>query len=607
MGLHDSLDEALYNYYNLSQPVLISAVTGVTRKLGIAGNYETFVPSPDGRYILSIRIVPPLSLLETEDYRFPHVVEILDAEGTVVKRIAQFGPDQTGLSQFGWVSDGPRSFFWRPNVPATLMYLQALDGGNPGLIAAKRDELIALAAPFSSPVTIFQSEYRMGPTWDPVRMYWGEHGLLLVEEVDPTNAKVRTWRLNADDSKAIPQLLWDGSTKLPRPGDLVTTLGPAIGGQARYESRLNNGVLLQDKQFIYFRPSDSVQGTNRLILGRYDLDSGTVKMLYHSQDSETENVVSVLDGQARRALTIFESATQPPNVRIVDLNGSRVLALTHIVDSVPEITSAPRMLVEYDRGDGIHLSGMLYLPPGYHPGTRLPIIIEGYPTPTVLMKSRASAPQAFTNYGSQSIVPMITQGYGVFYADMPTGNPNDPHTTASTNGQLADDARAAIDKLVEIGVADRNRIGVVGTSYGGFMVASLLENTKLFQAGVAFSGVYNMDLTPFGFQIEERTFWQAPNDYDAISPFRHADLMNAPILLIHGEGDESAAKPIQSEKMFEALYELGKSARLVMIPYESHLPVSREGALQEQWEMLSWFDRYLKDGNKSAGHDDHAN
>ena len=171
--------------------------------------------------------------------------------------------------------------------------------------------------------------------------------------------------------------------------------------------------------------------------------------------------------------------------------------------------------------------------------------------------------------------------------------------------QIVAAAQAAIDKAASMGVADPERVGVGGHSYGAFMTANLLAHCDLFGTGVARSGAYNRTLTPFGFQAERRPLWEAPEIYFKVSPFMHADKIDEPLLLIHGMMDNnSGTYPMQSERLYAAIKGNGGSARLVMLPAESHGYRARESVLHVLAEMIDWFDRHLKDDPGRSGYDE---
>lgn len=595
--LHSAIDEARYDYYMISQPVQVDATTGAYVPLGRPGIYKTFVASPDGRYILAVRIVKPYSY-ETFDNQFPTVTEVLDGAGRLVKTIAQSALDTSGNWLLGGIADGPRQFFWRPDVPATLGFFDALDeGGNADSTAAAGDRLLLLRAPFDGPpVEVFRSRGRLG-FW-PVRTLWGDGGIAVVEELDYRAQCRRSWKLDLTSTKK-PELLWEYPWKdhhvADGQGELVTALGPFTGRDWRHEIQVYDARLLQDGDWVYLRGADSSPKGERPFLDRFNLRTHRRERLFRSAPDSYEEVVSVLDGRAHELLIWRETAAVPPNFFLVR-RFRQPLALTHFTDPSPQLTHARRLTIEYRRADGLKLTGRIYLPTNYHSGDRPPLILEGYPT---LTKGRpASSPLLGSNRfpriaGAESPLPLITQGYAVFDADMSlTGG---DHSSDTTNEQLAADASAAVDKLVELGIADRKRIGVTGQSYGGFMVANLLVNTRLFSAGVAFSGLYNLSTSPDGFQYETRSYWEVPSVYDSMSPFQHADKIRAPLLLLHGEQDYSAAAhPEESVRLFEALEALGTPARLVLFPNEDHSFRGKDTLLHSQWEMLRWFDHYLK-------------
>ena len=161
--------------------------------------------------------------------------------------------------------------------------------------------------------------------------------------------------------------------------------------------------------------------------------------------------------------------------------------------------------------------------------------------------------------------------------------------------QVVMDAKAAVEKAVAMGVTDPARVGVGGHSYGAFMTANLLCHTDLFAAGIARSGAYNRTLTPFGFQSESRTLWQAPDMYFKVSPFLSADKIKGALLLIHGEADNNPGTfPVQSERMYQAVRGNSGTVRYVSLPYESHGYEARESVGHTLYEMITWFDKYVK-------------
>jgi len=254
--------------------------------------------------------------------------------------------------------------------------------------------------------------------------------------------------------------------------------------------------------------------------------------------------------------------------------------------------------VTYQRKDGVKLSATLYLPPSYKPGTRLPVIMWAYPRefgdPDSASQITGSA-NRFILVSGYSHQFLLLSGYAVF--DNPTMPIVGPGETANDHyvDQLVASAEAAIDKVVEMGIGDRDRIGVGGHSYGAFMTANLLAHSRLFRAGFAESGAYNRSLTPFGFQSERRTFWEVPDLYAKMSPFWFAHQVKDPILLMHGEADDNSGTfPIQSERFYMALKGQGATVRYVTLPFEAHGYAGRETLLHILAERINWFDKYVK-------------
>ena len=328
---------------------------------------------------------------------------------------------------------------------------------------------------------------------------------------------------------------------------------------------------------------------------RFNLATGKTERLFQSDVKNYEVVEAVLDDSGSKLLTRRESATDPPNYFVRD--GANVRPLTRFTNPMPETAKIKKELVNYKRADGVPLSFTLYLPPDYKPGTKLPAVVWAYPYEF----SDVDTASQVTGHAAQSYPELnyhqlfVLHGYALIdNAAMPIIG--DPDTVNNTYvEQLKMDAQAAVDKAVEMGVADRDKVGVFGHSYGAFMTANLLAHTNIFHAAVAESGAYNRTLTPFGFQSEQRTFWQAPGVYTKMSPFWFADKIKTPVLLIHGEADDNTGTfPIQSERLYAAIRGNGGTVRLVMLPNEAHGYRGKETMEHVLFEEISWFDKYLK-------------
>jgi dipeptidyl aminopeptidase/acylaminoacyl peptidase len=318
-------------------------------------------------------------------------------------------------------------------------------------------------------------------------------------------------------------------------------------------------------------------------------------------------MVSLLDLEGREILTRHESPSQPPNYYVVDTRSGERRALTSFTDPHPQLSGVTKQFVTYMRDDSVQLSATLYLPADYEEGQKLPAVVWAYPrefsNPDVASQVQGS-PYRFTRFGGTSHMFFLTQGYAVFDgAAMPIVGGDTANDTYVE--QLVASADAAVDKLVEMGISERHQVGVGGHSYGAFMTANLLAHSDLFAAGIARSGAYNRTLTPFGFQNERRTFWEAPEVYFEMSPFMHAHEIDEPILLIHGMADNNSGTfPIQSERLYHALKGHGATVRYVQLPHESHGYRARESVMTTLAEMLDWFDQYVKRASPRSITDD---
>ncbi len=575
-------DERLFDYYFTSRLGRVSVATGQVAWLGDAGIYDTADPSPDGRFVLVERIHTPYSYSVPAE-RFPVAIEVRDRDGRLVRRVADL-PLAEHVPIRG-VRTGPRAVQWRPDAPATLVYAEALDGGDPRRQVSQRDRVVALALPAQDSAEVARTEYRFGG------LTWGARGLALLTEMDRPTRRVRTWVLAADQPGAQPRKLFDRSSEdaYGDPGRPV--LAPNASGEP---------ALLQspDGRFIYLTGAGASPKGEHPFLDRLDLRTFATQRLFVSADPYYETVLAVLDPAAARILTSRESQTEPPNVFVRDLGRRPAMRqLTSVTDPAPQLRGVQKQLVTAQRADGVGLSGALYLPPGYQAGTKLPVILWVYPaeygSADAASQVRGS-PNRFTRIAGASQLFLLTQGYAVL------DNPSLPVVGGDTANnhyvtQVVAGARAWIGKLVEMGVSDGWRVGVGGHSYGAFTTANLLAHSDLFRTGIARSGAYNRTLTPFGFQNEERTYWQAPEVYTRMSPFTYADSIREPILLIHGEADDNTGTfPIQSDRLFAALKGLGGRAALVTYPYEAHGYAARETLLDCVGRMIEWYDRYVK-------------
>ncbi len=579
--LEDPHDADLYDHYWTAQPVLVD-VTAPDRRRTLAGPavYWSVEPSPSGEYFLAVETRRPYSYL-LPDSRFPKVVSILDRAGGQVQRIAEL-PLADGVP-IGGVETGPRDHEWLPGEPHTLTWAEALDGGDPRARADRRDRIVALEPPFrGEPREVARTEFRFG------RIARGEAGLTLVTEYDRPSRTVRTWRIDPGQPGGDPRLVWERNSE-DRYGDPGSPVSEAVASGER--------LIVQSGDWIYLEgPGASDQG-DRPFLDRMNVATGATERLFQSGADSYETFEALLDRDGRRILTRYESPTEPPNYYVRDLTTGERRALTRFADPAPQLASVTKEFLVYEREDGVQLSGTLYLPPEYTPGQRLPVVVWAYPreysNADVAGQIRGS-PNRFTRIGGASHLFFLTQGYAVF--DGPTmpivggDRANDTYVE-----QLVSSARAAVRKIVDMGVADPDRIGVGGHSYGAFMTANLLAHSDLFRAGIARSGAYNRSLTPFGFQNEQRTFWEAQDVYMRMSPFMNAQKIDEPMLMIHGTADNNSGTfPIQSERMYQAMKGLGGTARLVMLPNESHGYRGRESVLHALAEMVEWFDRFLK-------------
>ena len=592
--LKDPHDADLFDYYTTSQIALVNSATGEITPIGKPAVYGEVSAAPGGNYLLVERLHRPYSYLVAY-YRFPKEVEVWTTAGEATEKAASLPlAEQVPIDG---VPTGPRDHMWRPTEPATLVWAEALDGGDPKAKVPHRDRLM-LKPVGGTAVELYKTRER----FDAVQ--WMEKGgLAFVSDYDPDRHWTRTFIVNAGDPAAPARPLWDMSSDelYKHPGFPVYRTLPT-----------GSAAILQTGEWIYLRGIGSSPEGDRPFLDRLNLGTLKTERLFRSDRAGYENFVAWLDPAAGMFITRRESPADPPNFFARTLAkkpikgaaegeaawASTSRAVTEFPNPAPQLAGITKRLVTYARADGLPLSFMLYLPPGYKEGTRLPTVVWAYPLDYAekgVAGQITGSSKEFTTIRGSSELFFLLQGYAVL-ADtaMPVvGPPESAYDTFPE--QIVANAKAAIDKAVELGVTDPERVGVGGHSHGALMTANLLIYSDLFRAGIARSGAFNHTLRPFGFQNESRTYWQARDTYVKLSPVLQADKLNEPVLLVHGEMDQNPGTvPMQSEKLYEALRGVGATVRLVMLPYESHGYASRESIEHVLYEMLGWFDRYVR-------------
>ncbi|MGD2114060.1 MAG: prolyl oligopeptidase family serine peptidase [Acidobacteriota bacterium] len=590
-------DDALFEHYFTSELAIVDPEGGEVVTLGEPALYRTAEFSPDGGYLLVERLVGPWSH-EVAWWRFGHEVEVWDADGERVAAVASL-PLADEVPVHG-VPEGPRSVSWRATAPHSLYWVEALDGGDPVAEVPHRDRLMRLKEPFSGkggePEEVFRAEHRILP-W---RSAWGtEGGALMLTERERIRRWRTVWLLDVDEGTARRWFDLDEDDRYGDPG--FPMFRPLPNGQM---------VMHQQGDAVYFRGAGATDEGDRPFLDLRRLGTSATERLFRSAPDRYEVPIAVLDDD--RLVIRSESPVDVPNYHVATL-GDTVSAedgeairsvtrepITRFEDPAPKLRQIEKRIVRYEREDGVPLSFTLQLPPGYEEGTRLPTVLYAYP---LEYSGAATAGQVrgsdrrFSRFRGASHLYFLLRGYAVLDR---TAMPmiGDPETTYDTFvSQLVADAEAAVAKAVELGVADPERIGVIGHSHGGLMVANLLAHTDLFRAGIARSGSYNKTNQPFGFQSERRSLFEARDVYIQVSPTFFADRVDEPILILHGADDSNPGTlTFQSEVFFEAVRGSGGTARLVLLPFEDHGYRARETVEHVLWEQLRWFEEHLKGG-----------
>lgn len=591
--LETAHDGELFTYYATSEPVIYDPEKGTYQVLGASAPYTGVEFSPSGNYILVERLVGPWSN-EVAYWRFAQEIEIWDKNGNKVSTVASI-PLADAVPVQG-VPMGARSVGWRATSPNTLFWIEALDGGNPVAEVTHRDKLMSLEAPFTGNAKeVFRAEHRIVGSGS-----WGEkEGMLMLTQWERKKRWVYAWLLDVDKGTSRIWFDLNQNDSYNNPGNPL--FKQLANGQ--YVMREKNGS-------IYFSGSGASDKGNRPFLDLKELGTGKSERLFRCDTIKYEYFVGFAEDENNIILR-SESTVDVPNYYLGTFGNKKEKAkageaerelirkpITNFADSSPELRKITKKIVKYQRDDGVQLSFQLNLPPNYVEGQRVPTVLYAYP----LEYSGASeagqvsgSDKRFMRIYGPSHMFFLLQGYAVLdQTAMPMIG--DPETTYNTFvPQLVADAEAAVKKAVEMGVADPERIGVIGHSHGALMVANLLAHTDLFKAGIARSGSYNKTNQPFGFQSERRSLFEARDVYIQLSPTFFADKINEPILIIHGNDDSNPGTlTYQSEVLYEAVRGSGGTARLVLLPHEDHGYSAKENIEHVLWEQLRWFDKYLK-------------
>ena len=579
-------DEDLFGFYATSQ--LVENKGGVETAIGKPAIYDNLNLSPDKKYIMVKTLHRPFSYLVSAN-GFPSTVTITDLKGKTLKVLAELPSTEQRPSGYDNTQNVDRGFNWRGDEAATITWAHPLDSG---LIKKKvdfHDAVYELAAPFNG-----QSKLLFKTTMRYSNTQWGTNTLALVTEVSRSKQTERVDRFNPSTG-ALDKLYERNET------DAYTNPGVAVTAKNKY-GRMTIYPVENGTKLLMNNTTGSSPKGDMPFLAKFDLATGKSEIIWRCDEHHFESVVDVVDPDKLEVLTRRESQTEVPNYYLKNLTAKTAdRALTDFKNPYPQLVGVSKEKVSYKRLDGVDLTGDLYLPKGYNKAKDgpLPVLIWAYP------REYNSAADAAQIRGSQNKfitiswagpVFWVTQGYAVLdNAEMPIvaaagKKPNDTFVD-----QLKMNAEAAINKLADMGVGDRNRVAVGGHSYGAFMTANLLAHTNLFKAGIARSGAYNRTLTPFGFQNEDRTYWQDPQLYYEMSPFSYADKIKTPLLLIHGDADDNSGTfPINSERLFAAIKGQGGTVRFVFLPYEAHSYRGKENLLHMLWEMNTWLDKYVK-------------
>jgi dipeptidyl aminopeptidase/acylaminoacyl peptidase len=548
--------------------------------------YRSMSISPNGEFIMLTTIDKPFSYLVTYS-RFPSTSTIYDMNGNEVYEALKVPLIEDLPKGFMSTRTGRRRISWRADASATIYWAEALDGGDPAKKVAYRDEVFELKAPFTgAPTSLVKTVGRFSS------IQWGNATTAVASDYWWNTRNTKAYLFNPSEGASSSKIIWDRNyqDRYSDPGSFVTS-----------KNEFNRKVLSIEKNHLYLTGDGFSKEGRKPFVDKFSIKTQKKKRIYESNyTNKTLNIEGSIDLKKGTFLVKLESKNEYPNYYIQNLKKDKpAVALTNFKNPYESIQNVKKEVITYKRDDGLDLSGTLYLPIDYEEGKKYPMILWAYPRE---FKDKKSASQVtadaneftYVNYGSP--IYWVSRGYVVLddaaFPIIGEGN-DEPNDTFIK--QLVANGKAAIDALDKLGYIDRTKVAVGGHSYGAFMTANLLTHSDLFAAGIARSGAYNRTLTPYGFQSEERSYWEAPEIYYNMSPFMHADKMKTPLLLVHGEADNnSGTYPLQSERYFNALKGMGAPVRLVMLPKESHGYRSKESIMHLLWEQDRWLEMHLK-------------
>ena len=583
--LKDRADEHNFEQLSLSEIYKVYINGKISKWLG-EGMYRRISLSPDGNYVLITQIKKPFSYLVTYG-RFPSQTDVYNKDGELVTNLIKSPLIEELPTGFMSVTSGRRNFSWRADKPSTIFYVEALDGGDPAKNVKYRDEVFQLDAPFNGKgMSLIKTINRFSG------IDWGTNNLAIAYDSWWNTRNRKSYAFNPSNSKISPKIISDRNYQ-----DIYTDPGNYL----KIKNKFDRNILMNNNGYLYLSGAGYSKDGQFPFIDEVSTVDFKKSRIYQSKYTDKVESIRDFDPITNEITVRIESPKDFPNYYIKNFKNGDSKKITNLKNPFTDLNNVYKEKITYYRDDGVELSGILYLPMNYdtEKKEKMPMILWAYPRE---FKDKKSASQNTKNsneftypyYGS--MIYWITKGYVVLDdASFPIIGEGENQPNDSFRTQLVANAKAAINAVDKLGYIDRNRIAVGGHSYGAFMVANLLSHSDLFAAGIARSGAYNRTLTPFGFQSEERSYWEAPNTYYTMSPFMHADKMKTPLLLIHGEDDNnSGTYPMQSERYFNALKGLGATVRLVMLPKESHGYRSKESILHVLWEQDKWLEKYLK-------------
>ena len=392
--------------------------------------------------------------------------------------------------------------------------------------------------------------------------------------------------------------LWRASVTKRQAAQIATVANRTIRDLISHDGRTIWNAKNAESAVVLTRDEETKQE------GFYQIDLGTGK--YEKLLEENKNYGFVpqlrtsISSDQRRLIYTSQSAAEPEEIWTIDADDFSLRRVTHINPIFDRYVMGEGRMIEFRTLNGQTAHGALLLPAGYTPGKRYPLIVYQYPgSPWSIYRNLFGLSQFTATVENWQF--FATRGYAVLVPDVPAK----PETYMS---DIAAAVLPAVDKVIELGIADPERVGITGQSNGGYGVLSLIVQTNRFKAAVDRMGVGNLishytqmsesGQSTYTGEMIRRTggsLWEKRDKFIENSPIFFFDRVQTPLLIIQGTEDRQVVVA-RSDEVFVSLRFLGKEVEYARYAGESHGVAEWTFGNQVDYlnRVIAWFDLWLK-------------